>query len=267
MKFITKVLAASAPLALAFATPAMAQDAEESQEEVFAMMAQMFPVEPLTPEEESRLPISQEIIDKMIPPGTLGEMMGSMFEGMMGPIMEIAAQANAGDIAKSLGVSSYELDMNDKQLAEVAQILDPVRDQRSEAVSGVMPALMARVIEAMEPGMRKAMSEAYAITFTAQELQDIDGFFSTESGLSFARKSFTLSSDPRIIGASMEAMPAMMEVFADMESEMEAATADLPPERSYNDLSSGELARISELTGLSLAEIKEGMATASETSE
>ena len=124
MKFITKALAASAPLALAFATPAMAQDAEESQEEVFAMMAQMFPVEPLTPEEESRLPISQEIIDKMIPPGTLGEMMGSMFDGMMGPIMEIAAQANAGDIAKSLGVSSYELDMNDKQLAEVAQIED-----------------------------------------------------------------------------------------------------------------------------------------------
>ncbi len=265
MKFITKALAATAPLALAFGTPAAAQ---ESEEDVMAMMAQMFPVEPLTPEQEARLPLAQEIIGKMIPPGTLGEMMGGMFDQIMGPIMQMATQASSGDVAEMLGVSRYELDMSDEALGEVAMILDPVRDERNAAMSAVMPALMTRMMEAMEPTMRKAMSEAYAVTFTDEELVDIDTFFSTESGLSFARKSFTLSSDPRVIGASLEAMPAMMEVFGTMESEMEAATADLPPMRGYEDLSASELARISELTGLSVEDIEAGMATPlTETSE
>lgn len=259
MKFVTKALASAAPFALAFATPVSAQDTPNEADEAMAMMAQMFPVEPLTPEEEARLPLSQQIIEKMIPPGTLGEMMGSMFDGMMGPIMEMAAQASNGDVAKSLGVSRYDLDMTDEALAEVAAILDPVRDERNAAISSVMPAMMQRAMEAMEPSMRKAMSEAYAVTFSDAELQDIDSFFSTESGLSFARKSFTLSSNPRVIGASMEALPAMMEIFGQMEGEMEAATADLPSERTFADLSASELARISELTGLSLEQLEAGM--------
>lgn len=65
----------------------------------------------------------------------------------------------------------------------------------------------------------------------------------------------------------MEAMPAMMEAMANMESEMEAATADLPPLRAYEELSPGELSRISELTGLGLEDIKTGMMAASEASE
>lgn len=256
MKFVTKALFATAALTLAFASPATAQ---ESEEDVMAMMAQMFPVEPLSEEEQARLPLSQEIIGKMIPPGTLGEMMGSMFDGIMEPIMEMASTARAGDVAKLLGVESYQLDMSEEALSEAAQILDPVRDERNAAISAVMPKMMGRVMDAMEPSMRKAMTEAYAITFTDQELNDINAFFSTESGLSYARKSFTLSSDPRVIGASLEAMPAMMEIFGQMESEMEAATADLPPERGFADLSQAEIDRLAELTGLSVDEIEASM--------
>lgn len=256
MNLIKKALFATAPFALAFAAPAAAQD---SQEDVMAMMSQMFPVEPLTEEEQARLPVSQEIIDKMIPPGTLGEMMGSMFDGIMQPIMEMASTAQAGDVAKLLGVESDQLEMSEEELAEAAQILDPVRDQRNSAISAVMPVMMGRVMEAMEPSMRKAMSEAYAITFTEQELADINAFFSTESGLNYARKSFTLSSDPRVIGASLEAMPAMMEIFGEMEAEMEVATASLPPERGFSDLSQAEISRLAELTGLSAQEIEASM--------
>lgn len=256
MNLIKKALFATAPFALAIATPAVAQD---SQEDVMAMMSQMFPVEPLSEEEQARLPLSQEIIDKIIPPGTLGDMMGSMFDGIMQPIMEMASAAQTGDVAKLLGVESYQLEMTEEELAEAAQILDPVRDQRNSAISTVMPVMMGRVMDAMEPSMRKAMSEAYAITFTEQELADINTFFSTQSGLNYARKSFTLSSDPRVIGASLEAMPAMMEIFGDMETEMEAATADLPPERRFSDLSQTEISRLTELTGLSAQEIEASM--------
>ena len=108
------------------------------------------------------------------------------------------------------------------------------------------------------------MSEAYAIYFSEQELGDISAFFSTPSGLSYARKSFAMGSDPRILGASMEALPAMMESMADIEAQMEAATASLPAVKGWNDLSPAERARISEITGLEQGEIEENMTIAAE---
>ncbi len=45
--------------------------------------------------------------------------------------------------------------------------------------------------------------------FDGTELNDIEAFFLTPSGSSFARdKSFAMSSDPRIIGASMDSHAA-----------------------------------------------------------
>lgn len=131
-------------------------------------------------------------------------------------------------------------------------------------MAGVMPELMKGMMATMEPPMRKAMSEAYAIYFDEQELADISAFFSTPSGLSYARKSFTMSSDPRILGASMEALPAMMASMADIEAKMEAATAAFPAAKGWDELSAAERTRISELTGLEQGEIKENMTIAAE---
>ncbi len=256
------IIALAASLTL-LAQPAVAQ--EEPDEEVFAALAEMFQAEPLTAEQSNRLPLAREIVEKMIPEGTLGEMMGSMFDGMLAPVMEMATAAPRGDVAKQLGVSSSELEMSDEELAELADILDPVRETRNERMAQVMPQMMANVMQVMEPPMRKAMSEAYAVYFTDRELVDIDAFFSTDSGLAFARKSFTMSSDPRIIAGTMEAMPEMMAAFGEMETSMKEATADLPEPRSWADLGSAERARVSELTGIAEGELAAGMAAAAET--
>ncbi|MFZ9394716.1 MAG: DUF2059 domain-containing protein [Erythrobacter sp.] len=267
MKFFSKFACVAAPLALVVAVPAAAQDAGATQradETTLAAMAKMFAVEPLTAEQQARLPQATRIIDKMIPPGTMGEMMGSLFDGMMAPIMEMANSAPRGEVARQLGQPAEALDMSDQQLAEAADILDPVRGERNARVSQVMPRLMRGLMEVMEPSMRKAMTEVYAVHFSPRELADIEAFFSTESGLSFARKSFSMSADPRILAGTMEAMPAMMESFAGMEKQIADATADLPPERSYAQLSAADRARLSALTGMSQAELQSSMAAAAE---
>lgn len=251
------IVALGAGLAL-FTQPLAAQE-EDSADEAFAAFAQMFAAEPLTTEQEARLPLAQTIVGKMIPEGTLGEMMGGMFDSIFEPIMEMATSNPKGDVAKMLGVESYELDVTEEQAVELAAILDPVWKERNSLMASTMPAIMKDMMQVMEPPMRRAMSEAYAVYFTEQELADIDAFFSTDSGLAFARKSFTMSSDPRIIGASMEAMPAMMESFGDLESRMEEATAALPAKRGFSDLSDAERARIAEITGASVDEIQESM--------
>ena len=108
--------------------------------------------------------------------------------------------------------------------------------------------------------MRKAMSELYAIRFTDSELAEIDRFFATATGTKYARESFLMASDPRVASASMEAMPAMMGMIGSMEQRMAERTADLPAVRSFDSLSAAEQAKVAELTGYSIDEIRQSIA-------
>lgn len=260
---IGKLFTGIACAALMLVPPLAAQEAEPDAE-AFSAMMEMLRAEPLTAEQEARLPLAQAIVDRVIPPGTLGEMMGSMFDQFMGPIMQLANRAPSGDLARQLAIDPNELTLGDEQLAEAVDILDPVRLERNERMASVMPKLMGRMMDAMEPAMREAMAEAYAVHFSDGELADIDAFFSTESGLAYARKSFAISSDPRIIAASMESMPALMGSIGEMRQEMEAAVADLPQQRRFDDLSAAERTRLAELLGWSVEELEASMRTAEE---
>lgn len=258
MKSILSVLAA-ATLLFSVTSPAIAQDDDLAEADPFAAMAGMFQAEPLTPEQETRLPMATRLVEKLIPPGALGEMMGSMFNSMLEPLAELGSKPSSGDVAQNLGLEGYELYLEEEQAAEALAILDPSWEARKAAEAEVFPEVMKQMMDAMEPGMRKAMAELYAVNFTAQELSDIDAFFSTETGTTYARKSFSMASDPRIMAASMESLPAMMGSIMTMEQKVEEATASLPPKRNFAELGAKEKARLAELTGYSVEEIEDAI--------
>ena len=219
-------------------------------EEALAGLGALFEVEPLTPEQEARLPLANAVIAKMLPEGAMAEMMSSMFDGWMEPLMELDSGATQV-VADNLGMSTYDFELTDEQAEEIAGILDPSWRQRKELEAKLFPDMMGTMMTAIEPTMRKVMAEVYAIHLTDRELQDVSAFFDTESGASFARKSFTMGSDKRIMAATMQAMPEMMAPIADMEQQVKDATASLPPVRAYSELDAKERARIAELTGYS----------------
>jgi hypothetical protein len=192
----------------------------------------------------------------------MGEMMNSLFSGMLGPLMEMGAQPSNAEAAKKLGLDPLDLELDSEQSAEVLALLDPAWKEREERTLAATKVAMTKLMTAMEPAMRDAMAQLYAINFNESELVDIDAFFSTPSGAAYARKSFTMASDPRMMGAMMQSMPEMMGSFAEMEADMAAAVADLPPARTFADLDAAQLARLSELTGLDHAAIEQGMARA-----
>ena len=267
--FRKTLIIAGAGLALV-TQPLAAEDTGEQtsqEEQAFAAMAEMFKVEPLTAEEEARLPAAQKVIGKLIPEGTLAEMMGPMFDKIMKPMMALEMKPTSDDVAQELGLDPAELYLSDEEVAEVAAILDPYREERREREAEIMPRMLTKVMVAMEPSMRKSMSELYAIHFDAQELADIDAFFSTPSGTNFARKSFTMASDPRVMSATMESLPSMMGMFAEMGAEMKAATADLPEPRGIGDLSDEEFDRLVELTRIDSDDLKAAMSVASESED
>ena len=230
-------------------------EADEMQQ-AMEMLGAMFPAEPLTADQEARLPQAQRIIARMIPEGTLSEMMGSMFDKMLGPIMQMGGTAATSTVTAATGLSAPDLDLEPEQVEELAGLFDPAWDVRQEREMAMFPDMMAQMMDVMEPGMRKAMAELYAINFNPTELNEIEAFFLTETGTSYARKSFTMSSDPRVISATMEAMPAIMGTIGSLEQKFAEATADLPAKRGFADLTAAEKAKVAEITGYAVEEIE-----------
>lgn len=250
-------------LALALAPHPLAAQNEAGAGEIdqtMAMLGAMFPAEPLTAEQQARLPQAQRIITRMIPEGTLGEMMGGMFDKLFGPIMSVAGGPAISTVTQATGITADSLSLTAEQAEELAGLFDPAFAERHAREMALMPAFMRDMMTVMEPGMRKAMAELYAIHFTQAELDDIEAFFQTDSGTAYARKSFTMSSDPRIIAATMETLPQLMGSFAGLEQQIAEAGAGLPAKRGFDALSKAEQERVAALTGYSIAEIRAQLA-------
>ena len=250
---------------LTLALPGMAQNGREApakpKGEAEAALAKLFKVEPLTAEQRVRLPQAEALIAQIMPPGTLDQIMGGMYDKMLGPIMAMAGTPSSAQVARELGIEGG-LELSEAEAGQAAAIIDPVWKERGEREMRAVQSAMSKVMRMMEPSMRKGMAEAYAVTFTTAELTDIAAFFATPSGASYARKSYSLATDPRIMAASMEALPILMGEMKALETDVKAATAGLPPKRGFDDLSPAERAALSRLTGRSAAEIRAGMARA-----
>ena len=264
---------------LALAMPAVAQTASppihapqdgargDRSEDAAAALKAMFKVEPLTAEQQARLPQAQALVAQIMPPGTLDQMMGGMFDKMLGPIMAMDTGPSSHEIAGQLGIEDEDFSLSDEDAARIAAILDPAYKERQAREMKAVQSSMRKVMALMEPSMRKGMAEAYAATFTAPEMTDIAAFFATPSGASFARKSYALASDPRIMSASMEVLPNLMGQMKEIEAEVKSATADLPAKKTYDALSAAERAALARLTGLTPAELRAGMARAAKARE
>jgi hypothetical protein len=266
------LLASSAGLALLAAPVALsAQDAEDeavmvddaapssAEAEVAAMtdtFSGLFTSEPLTPEQEARVPAAEQLVAKIVPAGTIGEMMDKVMGGVLAPMLAGTPKPAAAALARQIGTEAFVSDLTEEQAGELASLFDPAWAERQQREVGIFPELVKDMVALIEPSMRKAMSELYAIRFSASELAEIDAFFSTGTGGRYARESFLMSSDPRIMAASMEAVPTLMGSMGDMEKRMAESVADLPAVRSFGDLSPEERARVAQMTGLTVEDIE-----------
>lgn len=250
---------AEAPAGEVMVDDPAAGDEPDTMEQAMAMLGAMFPAEPLTAEQQARLPAAQGLIAKIIPEGTMGEMIDKMMGGVLGPIMAAAPDGATTTLAKQIGTEPYALDLTEEQAGELASLFDPAWAERQKRELAAFPIIMKEMVTLMEPGMRKAMSELYAIRFSATELAEIDAFFSTGTGGRYARESFLMASDPRIMASTMEALPALMGSIGDIEKRMAESTADLPAKRAFAELTAAEKAKVAEMTGITVEEIESNL--------
>ena len=255
-------------LSLTLSAPAMAQDivtgeiegevaiddaeADGAMDEaaVLAMMSGLFQAEPLTAEQEARLPAATAIVATMMPEGFYGELMRDMMEKTMRPMMAMFSEPDF-ILASRLTLDEAAIaELGDAEKKELLTMLDPAWDQRADTMVNAIVANMGGAYAAVEPPVRAGLAKAYAVRFDEAQLADISSFFATPTGGEFARQSMALFADPQVMGATMEAMPEMIGSFTEMETSMEAALESLPAERDYADLSATQRARMADLLGV-----------------
>jgi len=265
MNMFRKLIMALAGTAVLAFSPITAVAQDEPDMAQLAQLGAMFEVEPLTQEQKARLPMARGIVERILPEGAMMEVMGSTFDGVLGPILEMANADEGAALAGALGYRPEELAMDETASTEILAIVDPAWQERNRAISTMTQTMMADMMTRMEPVMRDVMSELYAIYFTQDELVDIDSFFSTPSGLNYARQSYAMAGDPRIMAAMFAEPEILFGSFAQMPVLMEEALADVPEARNFTDLSKADRNRLMQLTGLSAQELQAGMDAAAQT--
>ena len=259
-----KIVNAMAAAALVCAAPAAAQeDTEHSQsalspgelDEFAGMMAGLFKTEPLTEEQNARLPAAQAVVGEMMPDGFYGEMMAGMMDKMLRPMLTMFSQPEFV-LGARLTVDAEAIEaLEEAEQAELTAMLDPAYQARGDAMVAVLTSRMGGMFTAMEGPMREGLSKAYAVRFDDAQLADIAAFFATPTGGEYARESMALFADPQVMQASMQALPAMMSGFGDIESAMREAMAALPAERGYGDLTEAQRERMAELLDVDPAQL------------
>ncbi|QFT76196.1 hypothetical protein [Erythrobacter sp. THAF29] len=234
-----------------------AEEFEREMTEAFSIFGEMFEAEPLTEEQEARLPLANKMVDKVFPEGSFAVVMDQSMKPMMTAMMGAVTGDPRTELASLSGVPVEDLYELDDEAAQAAlDILDPQYAGRNDRINQIVIDMMGDLFAAIEPSYREALARAFSIRFEGSEIEELLVFFETPVGGKFARESFLVQYDPQMMGM-MEAMgPAMGEVFRKMMEQIAQMAEDFPEGRKFPELSAAERRRLSELLGKGESELE-----------
>lgn len=252
MRKLKQAFCAVSALTLALAVPAVAQeDSAADGAEAARRMAQVFTADPLTAEQQARLPAAENVVGRIFPPGTYMKMMGENMQPMMDAIMGQVGALPIAQLVRMTGLPESEISgLGEGTLAEVMAILDPVYERRQKLATATTMDWMAQLMDQMEPSFRAGLSRAYAVRFEEAELRELSAFFDTPAGGHYAAESMLIMMDPQVMSAMGELMPRLMDTMPQMIADMQQKMDTLPKARTIEELSDEERARLSELLGI-----------------
>mgnify|MGYP001794540311 CR=1 FL=1 len=249
-------LATSAP-AIAAQDEAASSDEAELQKELDAvgdMFGDMFgTAEPLTAEQEARVPMAQQGVLKLFPEGTYSKMMEETMAPMMDGLLGSIAGSPAVTLLELTGLPPSQLNAVDEaNQAEAVALLDPNASARNAEIGDTMMTLLTDIVVQIEPRYRSGLARAYAVRFTEAELTDLDTYFATPVGQKYAAESFLIFADPQVMSSMNEMMPAVMEAMPAMMGDIGGIAEKYPKGRTFSALSSEEQTQLASLLGTTL---------------
>lgn len=223
-----------------------------------AAMAKAFEAKPLDTQQQARLPVAKQIVEKAFPPGTYRKMMDETMAPMMENISQSVRNLPISQIALMGGLTPDEVDaLGEGTLEEVMAIVDPAFGERMSAINTITVALITDVMDEIEPSYRAGLARAYAVRFSDRELADINAFFATPTGSNYAAQSMLIYTDPQVMSVMKEMMPIMMKRMPELMGSMRETMEGQPKPRSFSDLSDAEKAKVADLLGISVEQMEE----------
>ncbi|MGB5483321.1 DUF2059 domain-containing protein [Parasphingorhabdus sp.] len=262
----------AAATALTLSGPVLAQDnqdkatasvAEKGANELEAFtkfFENMFPKDdtPIAPE---LLEKGERVAGAIVPTGSYRKIMAGTFQQIIEPMMAGMDDIPLSTIAAFAGVSEEDITLKEgATLSDLMIIVDPYYKQRNRAMMAQITDILIDMSDDMEPPIRTGLARAYARRFSANELEAAAQFYETDSGAKIAGESLAIFASPEVMSASMEMMPKFMERLMGVIGEIAEGSGDLPPRRSFGDLSEDELDTMAELMGVdreSMAEARD----------
>lgn len=227
-------------------------------DQAVAMIEKIFETDKLPPIAPAQLALAQQTTTALIPAGSLEKMVdnlyGKLFKGLMDEF------GGTSDLMLSIktGVESEKIaTLDEKSKLAAANLFDPYRQQREDQITKIVKPLISEALGDMEVPMRNGLARAYARKFTAQQLGEMNTFFTTPTGKAYASEWMALQADPELMLAMIKAVPPLVNKFMDRGPEIEKDFKDLPKEKQLADLSDAELAKLAKLMKVSVKELKE----------
>ena len=212
-------------LALALSVPAVAQDITTT-----AGNLENTAIAP------ARLAAARTTVDPLFPLGTYERMMKGTMDQIMDSIMGQMFERPVAETLQGYGIEDEELDdMGDTSFNELMKEKDPHFEERMKISTRVMMDEMVKLMTAMEPEIRTALTKIYARKFTVGQLAEMNAFFATDTGSIFARDYMMVFVDPEMMQSMMSMVPEMMQAMPDIMKKVEDATKHLPPVTTGED--------------------------------
>ncbi len=171
--------------------------------------------------------LAENMAGKIIPPGSYEKMMKDMSVQLADTIIAQTLGMDASTFA--MAKEGDEAPAEGKTLGDLAAEADPNFKERMDIMMRVTFDEMGKLMSAMEPAARGALANVYARKYTTQQLTDMNGFFATPSGSTFAADFMSTFTDKEMMTAMMGQMPKVLEAMPEIMKKVEAATAHLPP--------------------------------------
>ena len=212
--------------------------------------------DPLTPEQEARVPTAQSVVLKLFPEGTYAKMMNETLAPMMDGIMGNIVGTPAIALMELTGLPPSALsDVDEAKLAEAVALLDPNASERNAEIGRVTLEMVSGIVAKIEPSYRAGLTRAYAVRFTEAELVDLDAYFATPVGRKYAGESFLIFADPQVMASMNEMMPMMMESMPTMMGDIGALAEKYPKGRTFSELSPEEQDQLAALLDTTLEDL------------
>ncbi len=233
------------------------QALEQEITDAFSLVGEAFKVDPLTAEQQARVPLAMEMANAIMPEGSFGVAVNDTIE----PIMAMLGDAEMSDprvrLAEISGVEPDDLTaLTDESAQEALDIFDPSYAERNQRTSDTMVTLIRKLMDAVEPAYRQGMAQALAVRFEEAEMRELLAFFATPVGAKFAQQSFQVQHDPRLLGVMETMGPAFAKMIPEMVDELTTIETELGLARDFTELSTAERSRAARLIGKSVSELE-----------